>query len=445
VADDVLLSVRNLTAGFDTDDGRVQAVDGVSFDITRGEVFAIVGESGSGKSVTAMSVLGLQPTLDVTEGEILWKGTDLLQLPEDEWRKIRGREIAMIFQDPLTALNPVHTVGRQVGEISRVHEGLSKKDAFERAVEMLDLVGIPEARKRANMYPHEFSGGMRQRAMIAMAISCKPDLLIADEPTTALDVTVQAQVLEVLLEIKDEINSAIALITHDLGVVAGLAHRVMVMYAGRQVELGTTEEVFYETRHPYTLGLLASLPRLDDEGDEPLVPIVGTPPSLIRKPSGCAFHPRCRFGRVPGMCDAEIPALRLVAGDAHMAACHYAEDLAATSVETLREMVDVASDEEVADPDLVEAVAEAETPEEAEVAIAAVAAERGVTADGAANDPETRVAGVPDDAVHQQAEETNEVFMTRAARQAREAHEAHEAHEAPARDGAGDGDGQESR
>jgi oligopeptide/dipeptide ABC transporter ATP-binding protein len=446
VADDVLLSVRNLTAGFDTDDGRVQAVDGVSFDIHRGEVFAIVGESGSGKSVTAMSVLGLQPTLDVTEGEILWKGTDLLQLPEDEWRKVRGREIAMIFQDPLTALNPVHTVGRQVGEIARVHEGLSKKDAFERAIEMLDLVGIPEARKRAKMYPHEFSGGMRQRAMIAMAISCKPDLLIADEPTTALDVTVQAQVLEVLLGIKDEINSAIALITHDLGVVAGLSHRVMVMYAGRQVELGTTDEVFYETRHPYTLGLLASLPRLDTAGDEPLVPIVGTPPSLIRKPSGCAFHPRCRFGRVPGMCDAEVPALRLVAADAHMSACHYAEDLAATTVETLREMVDVASDEEVSDAELVEIVAEAETPEAAEVAIAAVASERGVVADGMPNDDEGRVAGLPDDAVHQEAEEANEVFVTRAARKAREAHELHEA---PARDGAGDsagaGDGQEFR
>src|ERR687897_2179749 len=193
---EVLLSLRDLRAGFDTDDGRVQAVDGVSFDVARGEVFAIVGESGSGKSVTAMSILGLQPTLDVTEGEILWKGRDLLTLPEDERRRVRGNEIAMIFQDPLTALNPVHTVGRQIGEMARIHEGLKKGPAFERAVEMLELVGIPEPRKRADNYPHEFSGGMRQRAMIATAITCKPDLLIADEPTTALDVTVQAQVLE---------------------------------------------------------------------------------------------------------------------------------------------------------------------------------------------------------------------------------------------------------
>src|ERR671918_2683261 len=225
---EVLLSLRGLRAGFDADDGRVQAIDGVSFDVARGEVFAIVGESGSGKSVTAMSILGLQPTLDITEGEILWKGRNLLTLPEDERRRVRGNEIAMIFQDPLTALNPVHTVGRQIGEMARIHEGLNRKQAFERAIEMLDLVGIPEPRKRAKMHPHEFSGGMRQRAMIAMAITCKPDLLIADDPTTALDVTVQAQVLEVLVDIKDEIGSAVMLITHDLGVVAGMADRVMV-------------------------------------------------------------------------------------------------------------------------------------------------------------------------------------------------------------------------
>jgi oligopeptide/dipeptide ABC transporter ATP-binding protein len=332
----VLLSVDDLHAGFDTDDGRVHAVDGVSFDVHRGEVFAIVGESGSGKSVTAMTILGLIPTVDVTAGQILWKGRDLLGLPEDEMRKVRGGEIAMIFQDPLTALNPVHTVGRQIGEMARIHEGVGKKEAFERAIEMLDLVGIPEARKRASMYPHEFSGGMRQRAMIAMAITCKPDLLIADEPTTALDVTVQAQVLDVLIDIKDEIDSAIILITHDLGVVAGLADQVMVMYAGRQVEMGTTREVFYESRHPYTL------PLLDDMGDEPLVPISGSPPSLIRRPSGCAFHPRCRFARVPGLCDGEVPDLRLITGDAHRSACHYAETLEGVTVETLRAEVDEA-------------------------------------------------------------------------------------------------------
>jgi oligopeptide/dipeptide ABC transporter ATP-binding protein len=352
--DNVLLSVRDLRAVFETDDGVVQAVDGVSFDVSRGEVFAIVGESGSGKSVTAMSILGLLPTLKVERGEILWKGRDLLQLPEDERRKVRGKEIAMIFQDPLTALNPVHTVGRQIGEMARIHEGLKKGQAFDRAVEMLDLVGFPEPRKRADNYPHEFSGGMRQRAMIAMAITCKPDLLIADEPTTALDVTVQAQVLEVLLDIKDEIDSAIILITHDLGVVAGLAQRVMVMYAGRQVELGQTDEIFYEPRHPYTLGLLASLPRLDDVGDEPLVPIVGTPPSLIRKPSGCAFHPRCRFARVPGICESDDPALRLVAGDAHVAACHYSEDLVEVTVESLREQVGVIVSDQLATPRLAD-------------------------------------------------------------------------------------------
>src|SRR5829696_3976053 len=330
--------MRDLRAVFETDDGVVRAVD---------------GESGSGKSVTAMTILGLLPTIKIHSGEILWKGTDLLTLPEVDRRKVRGSEIAMIFQDPLTALNPVHTVGRQIGEMARIHEKVSKGNAFERAVEMLDLVGIPEPRQRAKMYPHEFSGGMRQRAMIAMAITCKPDLLIADEPTTALDVTVQAQVLEVLLDIKDEIDSAITLITHDLGVVAGLADRVMVMYAGRQVELGTTDEIFYETRHPYTLGLLASLPRLDDMGDEPLVPIVGSPPSLINKPSGCPFHPRCRFSRVPGLCNTEVPELRLITGDAHRSACHYAEELEGVSVESLRESVDVVSAAEMADALLI--------------------------------------------------------------------------------------------
>jgi oligopeptide/dipeptide ABC transporter ATP-binding protein len=379
---DVLLSMRDLRAGFSTDDGFVRAVDGVSFDVRRGEVLAIVGESGSGKSVTAMSILGLQPTLEVAEGEILWKGRDLLTMTELERRQVRGKEIAMIFQDPLTALNPVHTVGRQIGEMARIHEGLDKKQAKERAAEMLDLVGIPEARERADMYPHEFSGGMRQRAMIAMAITCKPDLLIADEPTTALDVTVQAQVLEVLVGIKDEIDSAIILITHDLGVVAGLSDRVLVMYAGRAIEVGTTDEIFYETRHPYTLGLLASLPRLDDVGDEALVPIVGSPPSLIRKPSGCSFHPRCRFARVPGNCDSDDPALRLVAGDAHMAACHYAEDLTEVTIDKLRSSIDVDALTELSDRELYGDTSVLELEDEAvvgDVAVAEGAAHPGVT------------------------------------------------------------------
>ena len=379
---DVLLSMRDLRAGFSTDDGFVRAVDGVSFDVRRGEVLAIVGESGSGKSVTAMSILGLQPTLEVAEGEILWKGRDLLTLPELERRQIRGKEIAMIFQDPLTALNPVHTVGRQIAEMARIHEKVDKKQANQRAVEMLDLVGIPEPGKRADMYPHEFSGGMRQRAMIAMAITCKPDLLIADEPTTALDVTVQAQVLDVLLDIKDEIDSAIILITHDLGVVAGLSDRVLVMYAGRAIEMGTTDEIFYSTRHPYTLGLLASLPRLDHAGDEALVPIVGSPPSLIRKPPGCSFHPRCRFARVPGNCDNDDPALRLVAGDAHQAACHYAEELAGVTVESLRAKVDVDAVAELSDAVLEADTSSWELADEAvvgDVAVAEGAAHPGVT------------------------------------------------------------------
>jgi oligopeptide/dipeptide ABC transporter ATP-binding protein len=350
---ETLLEVRDLRADFDTAYGVVHAVDGVSFAVDRGDVFAIVGESGSGKSVTAMSILGLQPTLQVREGAILWKGRDLLHVNEEERRKIRGKEIAMIFQDPLTALNPVHTVGRQIGEMARIHDGLGRRAAFDRAVEMLDLVGIPQPRERARMYPHEFSGGMRQRAMIAMALTCRPDLLIADEPTTALDVTVQAQILELLVELKDEIDSAIILITHDLGVVAGLADRVMVMYAGRVAEEATTREVFYQPHHPYTLGLLASLPRPDDLGEAPLVPIAGSPPSLIHVPAGCAFHPRCRFARAPGVCVDAVPELRITGGDDHLAACHFSEEVAQESVESLRARIDVTADLEIADDDIL--------------------------------------------------------------------------------------------
>ncbi len=333
---ETLLSVRDLRAYFDTDDGVVRAVDGVSFEVRRGEVFAVVGESGSGKSVTATTIMGLQPTVRIASGEVLWKGRDLLQLPEAQHGRIRGKEIAMIFQDPLGALNPVHTVGRQIGEMARIHEGASRKEAMRRAVEMLDLVGIPEAAKRARMYPHEFSGGMRQRAMIAMAITCRPELLIADEPTTALDVTVQAQVLDVLLRIKDEIDSAIMLITHDLGVVAGLADRVMVMYAGRAVETGTAPQLFYRSSHPYTLGLLAGLPRLEGPRDEPLVPIPGAPPSLINVPPGCAFHPRCSFVRADGLCRQTRPELRQATAADHRSACHELEALDGVTVESVR-------------------------------------------------------------------------------------------------------------
>ena len=332
-----LLSVRALHVTFDTHDGPVSAVDGVSFDISRGEVFAIVGESGSGKSVTALSLLGLlpQPPALVEAEGIFWKGRDLLTVGEREMRNIRGEEIAMIFQDPLTALNPVQTVGRQIGEMLRVHEGASRRWARSEAIEMLRLVGIPDPHQRVDMYPHEFSGGMRQRAMIAMAIALKPDLLIADEPTTALDVTVQAQILSVLLEIKDQIDSAILLITHDLGVVAGSAGRVMVMYAGRAAETGAVEDIFYESRHPYTLGLLASLPRIDESGEEALVPITGAPPSLLHVPPGCPFHPRCPYARVPGVCSEEIPALREVRPE-HRSACHFAEELADVDLSEIR-------------------------------------------------------------------------------------------------------------
>jgi oligopeptide/dipeptide ABC transporter ATP-binding protein len=330
---EVLLSVRDLRAVFKTAEGIVQAVDGVSYDVHRGEVFSVVGESGSGKSVSAMTILGLTPTVVVERGEIFWKGTDLLKLSEREMRNIRGNEIAMIFQDPLTALNPVHKVGRQIGEMAVIHKGMSKRDAWKLAVETLDLVGIPEPAKRANMYPHEYSGGMRQRAMIAMAIINKPDLLIADEPTTALDVTVQAQVLEVLLDIKDEIDSAIMLITHDLGVVAGMADNVMVMYAGSQAEVGTVDQIFYETQHPYTLGLLSSLPRMDSGVGEKLVPIEGAPPSLIHRPSGCSFHPRCSFAEVPGVCSEQVPELHPL-GMMHESACHFAGKLSERAAAT---------------------------------------------------------------------------------------------------------------
>jgi oligopeptide transport system ATP-binding protein len=283
-----------------------------------------------------MSILGLlpQPPAVIEADAVDWQGEDLLAAGEKRMQSVRGGEIAMIFQDPLTALNPVHRVGKQIGEMVRIHEGGTKKQARERAIEMLGLVGIPNPGQRVDMHPHEFSGGMRQRAMIAMAIACKPDLLIADEPTTALDVTVQAQVLEVLMSIKDEIDSAIVLITHDLGVVAGLADRVMVMYAGRQVEIGTADEVFYHTRHPYTLGLLASLPRLDDIGDEHLQPIRGAPPSLINRPTGCSFHPRCDFAR--DNCAVDDPPLRPIDESDHCSACHYAEELAAVRLTSLR-------------------------------------------------------------------------------------------------------------
>jgi oligopeptide/dipeptide ABC transporter ATP-binding protein len=333
---DAVLSAHDLRVHFPTDDGLVKAVDGVTFELAPNEVLGIVGESGSGKSVTSLAVLGLLPETARITGEILYRGQDLLKLPEGRKQELRGARIAMVFQDALAALNPVFTVGHQIAEAITTHRRVGKREVREKVVELLDIVGIPNPGKRVDQYPHEYSGGMRQRAMIAMAIANDPDVLIADEPTTALDVTIQAQVLEVLQRVQDRTNSAIMLITHDLGVVAGVADRVMVMYAGKQVEIGEVTDIFYRSRHPYTLGLLASLPRVDlgRERDLRLFRIKGQPPSLVRVPPGCAFHPRCDFRELPDPCGSEVPALRPVGG--HRAACHFAERLADLSPEAVR-------------------------------------------------------------------------------------------------------------
>jgi peptide/nickel transport system ATP-binding protein len=293
-----LLEVRDLAVKFTTDDGVVRAVDGVSYSVDTGRSLGIVGESGSGKSVSNLTVLGLTRARNATfSGEVLFNGQDLLSMSEDELRKVRGEEIAMIFQDPLSSLHPFYRVGDQLVEAVRAHHKVSKQAARDKAVEMLQLVGIPEPRTRVDSYPHEFSGGMRQRAMIAMALINEPRLLIADEPTTALDVTVQAQILELIERLQAETGTAVILITHDLGVVAEVTDEIAVMYAGRVVERAPTRELFAAPQHPYTWGLLRSIPRLDSPRDEELIPIEGRPPSLITRPSGCAFHPRCPFVR----------------------------------------------------------------------------------------------------------------------------------------------------
>jgi oligopeptide/dipeptide ABC transporter ATP-binding protein len=326
-----VLEVNHLSVHFPTDDGVVNAVDDVSFDLLENEVLGIVGESGSGKTVTSMAILGLLPRSALVTGEILYRGRNLVGLPEPEMQELRGEEIAMVFQDALAALNPVYTVGDQIGEAIKTHHNMSRHELADRVKTLLDLVGIPNPSERAEQYPHEFSGGMRQRAMIAMSIANDPDVLIADEPTTALDVTIQAQVLEVLERIQERTRSAIMLITHDLGVVAGMADRVQVMYAGRQAELADVDTIFYESRHPYTLGLLASLPRLDRDAEGDLLHrIKGQPPSLVHVPRGCPFHPRCEYAKVPGVCNTERPAFRLVSDSRspHLSACHFAEDLA---------------------------------------------------------------------------------------------------------------------
>ncbi|HUX88534.1 MAG TPA: ABC transporter ATP-binding protein [Chloroflexota bacterium] len=291
-----LLSVENLRVVFHTRDGDVNAVNGISWTLGEGETLGIVGESGSGKSVSNLAIMGLLPVppAQVT-GSVRYAGQDLLTLRPEQMRRVRGKEIAMVFQDPMTFLNPVMTIGRQISEAVELHLGLTGLAALNRTVELLDLVGIPSARERVNNYPHQFSGGMRQRVMIAMALSCTPRLLIADEPTTALDVTIQAQILDLLARLRRELGTAIVLISHDLGVVAGLCERIAVMYAGSIVELGTAREVFKNPRHPYTIGLLNSITRVDRRRQDRLIPIEGAPPDLIALPPGCPFAPRCAY------------------------------------------------------------------------------------------------------------------------------------------------------
>ena len=317
-----LLEVEDLRVSFRTEDGVVQAVDGVSFGLDRGEVVAIVGESGSGKSVTAMTLMGLTRGPNTRfEGRALFEGRDLVAASEEELRKVRGAQVAMVFQDPMASLNPVYRVGNQIAEQIRQHEpDTNKVQALDRAVELMERVGIPHARERARSYPHQFSGGMRQRVMIAMALANSPKLLIADEPTTALDVTIQAQILDQLRQLRAATGSAIILVTHDLGVVADIADRIVVMYAGRVVEQGTLDEIFYDPQHPYTWGLLGSITRIDRDRSQRLPAIPGLPPSLLRPPKGCHFRPRCphAFERC-----VEVPdlAARLPEAPAHLERC----------------------------------------------------------------------------------------------------------------------------
>jgi oligopeptide/dipeptide ABC transporter ATP-binding protein len=323
--DEVILEVRDLQVTFRTEEGIVKAVRGVDLDVRRRDVLGVVGESGSGKSVTMLAVLGLLPKSAKITGSARFLGKELIGAKPADLRAVRGAGIAMIFQDPLTALNPTHKVGNQLTEAIRAHQpDMSHHDSLQRAIELLDLVGIPRPSVRVKQYPHEFSGGMRQRAMIAMSIANNPDVLIADEPTTALDVTIQAQILEVLLKVQQETNSAIVFITHDLGVIARIATRVQVMYAGRVAEIGSVDETFEHPKHPYTVGLLNSLPGLVGPGER-LRPIGGSPPSMLNPPSGCAFHPRCILAQE--ICHGEQPPLRLI-DDEHWSACYFAEQVA---------------------------------------------------------------------------------------------------------------------
>ena len=321
--DTAFLELRDLRIHFPTDDGLVHAVDGLSFRLERGRTLGIVGESGSGKSVTSLGIMGLHAgTHAKYSGEVWLDGDELVSMNPEDVRRLRGEKMAMIFQDPLSSMHPYYTVGAQIMEAYRIHHRVSKKQARERAIELLDRVGIPHPSSRVDDYPHQFSGGMRQRAMIAMSLSCNPKLLIADEPTTALDVTVQAQILDLIRDLQKEFGSAVIIITHDLGVVAELADDILVMYGGRAVEYGSCDDIFLRPQHPYTWGLLSSMPRMDRARQERLVPITGTPPSLINLPTGCAFHPRCPYADLTGgASQTVVPELEEV-GPRHLAACH---------------------------------------------------------------------------------------------------------------------------
>lgn len=320
-----LLEVDNLKMYFHTQDGIVKAVNGVSYTLDRGETLGVVGESGSGKSVTSMTIMGLidMPPGKIEGGDVRYRGRSLLKMSEEEMEHVRGNDIAMIFQDPMTSLNPVYTIGRQLGEGLRLHKGYTKEQALKRSIELLGLVGIPNPEQRVKQYPHEFSGGMRQRVMIAMALACEPDILIADEPTTALDVTIQAQIIELMQKMQKKNGNAIIMITHDLGVVADIADKIMVMYAGSPVEFGTAEEIFYHSMHPYTWGLTRSIPDPVMDEKKPLTPIEGNPPSLVNVPKGCAFSPRCPYATE--LCRNKKPEL-YVSETGHYSRCHYAHD-----------------------------------------------------------------------------------------------------------------------
>ena len=327
-----LMKVSGLATQFFTEDGIVKAVDGIEYDLEEGETLGLVGESGCGKSVSALSVLRLIPNPPgrIVGGEVIFEGQDLLKLSEEDMRHIRGNRISMVFQEPMTSLNPILTIGRQITEPLELHMGMTTQQAQDRAIELLGLVGIPDAAARFDDYPHQFSGGMRQRVMIAMALSCSPKLLIADEPTTALDVTIQAQVLELMQRAAKEVGASLIVITHNLGVVARYADRVNVMYAGKIIERGTAEEIYKNPKHPYTVGLLQSVPRLDEPRREKLNPIEGMPPDLVDLPPGCSFRARCTYA--VDRCAEEVPPLASV-GEDHLAACWESDRVALTAVE----------------------------------------------------------------------------------------------------------------